>query len=129
MAVLCIGSLALLLAAFALPLFVGGIAPGTQLGLIAVAGFVMTCTVGPVSAVVIDVVHPGVRATGSSVLALFQNLFGLAAGPLVAGLLSDAFGLATALAVVPFFAIAAAAAFARAARTYEADAARAAASE
>ena len=56
-----------------------------------------TCTVGPVSAIVIDVVHPGVRATGSSVLALFQNLFGLAAGPFVAGLLSDAFGLVAAL--------------------------------
>ena len=41
----------------------------------------MTCTVGPVSAIVIDVIHPGVRATGASVLALFQNLFGLAAGP------------------------------------------------
>ena len=45
----------------------------------------MTCTVGPVSAIVIDVIHPGVRATGSSVLALFQNLFGLAAGPFIAG--------------------------------------------
>ena len=53
----------------------------------------MTCTVGPVSAIVIDVIHPGVRATGASVLALFQNLFGLAAGPFIAGVLSDAWGL------------------------------------
>ena len=52
----------------------------------------MTCSVGPVSAIVIDVIHPGVRATGSSVLALFQNLFGLAAGPFIAGVLSDALG-------------------------------------
>ena len=85
----------------------------------------MTCTVGPVSAVVIDVIHPGLRASGSSVLALFQNLFGLAAGPVIAGLLSDAYGLPFAMAVTPLFAIVAAVAFLRAARTYEADAARA----
>ena len=60
-----------------------------------------TCTVGPVSAIVIDVVHPGVRATGSSVLALFQNLFGLAAGPFIAGVLSDAWGLEPALTADP----------------------------
>lgn len=118
MAVLCLASLLLLAGAFTLPL-----SPQMQLALIAVGGFVMTCTVGPVSAIVIDVVHPGVRATGSSVLSLFQNLFGLAAGPLVAGLLSDAFGLRTALSLTPLFAIPAAAAFLFAARTYEADAA------
>ena len=95
-------------------------------GWTAAGGFVMTCTVGPVAAVVIDVIHPGVRATGSAVLALFQNLFGLAAGPFIAGLLSDAQGLPFALTVMPLFSILAAAAFLRAARTYEADAARAA---
>jgi MFS family permease len=78
-----------------------------------------------VSAIVIDVVHPGVRATGSSVLALIQNLFGLAAGPVIAGLLSDQFGLQAALAMTPYFAIPAAVCFLLAARTYEADAARA----
>lgn len=72
------------------------------------------------------VIHPGVRATGGSVLALFQNLFGLAAGPFIAGLLSDAFSLPAALAVMPLFALLAAAALMRAARSYEADAARAA---
>ena len=36
----------------------------------------------------IDVTHPGVRSTGASVLALFQNLFGLALGPFIAGALS-----------------------------------------
>ena len=66
-----------------------------QFALIVLGGFLMTCTVGPVSAIVIDVIHPGVRATGASVLALFQNLFGLAAGPFIAGVLSDAWGLAT----------------------------------
>jgi hypothetical protein len=55
------------------------------------------------------------------VLALFQNLFGLAAGPFVAGLLSDAWGLGTALAVTPLFALLAAGAFMQAMRHYEPD--------
>ena len=68
--------------------------------------------------------HPGLRATGSSVLALFQNLFGLAAGPFIAGALSDAWGLVPALTMTPFAAILAAAAFLLAARSYEDDKAR-----
>jgi MFS family permease len=126
MATLCLLSLVMLGIAFALPAAGWVITPATQFGLIAAGGFVMTCTVGPVAAVVIDVIHPGLRASGSSVLALFQNLFGLAAGPFIAGLLSDARGLVFALAVMPLFSIVAAAAFLRATRTYEADAARAA---
>jgi len=81
--------------------------------------------VGPVSAIVIDVIHPGVRATGSSVLALFQNLFGLAAGPFVAGVLSDAWGLVPALTLTPLCATVAAGAFLLAASSYERDKARA----
>lgn len=127
MAVLCLLSLAVLAFAFGAPALGWALSPSAQFGLIAAGGFVMTCTVGPVSAVVIDVIHPGVRATGSSVLALFQNLFGLAVGPVIAGALSDAWGLAPALAAMPFFSLLAAAAFLRASRTYEADAARAAA--
>ena len=121
MAGLCLASLLLLVAAFAL-----ATDPTLQLALIVAGGLTMTCTVGPVSAIVIDVVHPGVRATGSSVLALFQNLFGLAAGPFIAGLLSDSWGLQAALSATPLFALPAAAAFLLAARTYEADAASAA---
>jgi MFS transporter, Spinster family, sphingosine-1-phosphate transporter len=126
MAAMCLLSLVMLAIAFALPAAGWVITPSTQFGLIAAGGFVMTCTVGPVAAVVIDVIHPGLRASGSSVLALFQNLFGLAAGPFIAGLLSDAYGLVFALAAMPLFSIVAAAAFLRATRTYEADAARAA---
>ena len=85
----------------------------------------MTCTVGPVSAIVIDVIHPGVRATGSSVLSLFQNLFGLAIGPFIAGVLSDAWGLESALTVIPFFGALAAIAFLMAERSYETDKQRA----
>ena len=95
-----------------------------QLACIGIGGFVMTCTVGPVSAVVADVVHPGVRATGLAVLALFQNLLGLAAGPFIAGVLSDAWGLPSALALMPVFGLAAAGFFAVAARSYETDANR-----
>jgi len=117
MAALCIAAMLVLMWGF------GSMAPASQsqLLMIALGGFVMTCTVGPVAAVVINVVHPGVRATGSSVLALFQNLFGLAAGPFIGGVLSDAYGLETALTVIPAFGLLAALFFTLAARTYEAD--------
>lgn len=116
MAALCIVTLAVLA-----PTFWLAHAQSTQFALIALGGFLMTCTVGPVSAVVTDVVHPGVRATGLSVLALFQNLLGLAAGPLFVGALSDAYGLDTALCLIPVFGVVAAAAFLVAGRSYLAD--------
>jgi len=116
MALLCLVSLAVLMFAFGGPL-----TGSEQFAVILLGGFMMTCSNGPVSAIVIDVIHPGVRATGSSVLALFQNLFGLAAGPLVAGVLSDAFGLTPALTAVPAFGALAAAAFLTASRSYAAD--------
>jgi MFS transporter, Spinster family, sphingosine-1-phosphate transporter len=73
----------------------------SQFSLIVLGGFVATCTVGPAAAIVIGVIHPGVRATGASVLSLFQNLFGLAAGLFIAGALSDAVGLEMALTLTP----------------------------
>ena len=121
MALLCVASMVVLVTAFGTTLP----APA-QFALIALGGFIATCTVGPVSAIVIDVIHPGVRATGSSVLALFQNLFGLAAGPFVAGVLSDAWGLVPALTATPLCALIAAGAFWMAAGSYESDKARAA---
>jgi len=60
------------------------------------------------------------------VLALFQNLFGLAAGPFLVGVLSDGMGLQPALAAVPVASVIAAGAFFIAARSYEGDKARAA---
>jgi predicted MFS family arabinose efflux permease len=116
LALLCLTSLAVLATAFG-----AALSASTQFALILTGGFLATCSVGPVSAIVIDVIHPGVRATGSSVLALFQNLFGLAAGPFVAGVLSDAWGLTPALAVTPAFSIVAAIAFVLAARSYDSD--------
>ncbi|MET0203168.1 MAG: MFS transporter, partial [Casimicrobiaceae bacterium] len=96
--------------------------PGNaQFALIVAGGLMMAVNVGPISAAVIDVVHPSVRATAASVLSLIQNLFGLAGGPLLTGMLSDRYGLQFALAVVPTFCILAAILFALAARTYVSD--------
>jgi MFS family permease len=121
MALLCMVSLLLLGFAFGADRIGVTLGAEAQFALIVVGGFVATCTVGPVSAIVIDVIHPGVRATGSSVLALFQNLFGLAAGPFLAGVLSDAWGLVPALTVIPAFGAVAALAFLHAGRSYETD--------
>ena len=93
----------------------------TQFGLIVLGGFLATCTVGPAAAIVIDVIHPGVRSTGASVLSLVQNLFGLAAGPFIGGLLSDLIGLQNALALTPLACIIAAAAFVKARNGYHSD--------
>ncbi|HJV97339.1 MAG TPA: MFS transporter [Albitalea sp.] len=116
MSVLCVASMAVLLAAF------GGSSHGAeQFRLIALGGFLMTCTVGVIAAVVLDVIHPGVRSTGAAVLSLFQNLFGLAVGPFLAGALSDLWGLQQALALIPVSSLFAALAFFFASRSYESD--------
>ncbi|MFO1270386.1 MAG: MFS transporter [Rubrivivax sp.] len=125
-ALLCLATLLVLSFAFGAPRLGLGLSAPVQFALIAAGGFLMTCTVGPAAAVVIDVTHPGVRSTGASVLSLFQNLFGLAVGPFVAGALSDALGLETALTLVPLAGLLAAAAFHRAAASYAEDQARAA---
>ena len=105
-----------MLAAFA------GFPPGpVQFGLIIAGGLLMAGSIGPTDAVVIDVIHPALRATGASVLSLTRNLFGLAGGPLLTGALSDAYGLQFAMTVVPLFGLVAAAMYMFAARTYLGD--------
>ena len=118
---LCLASMVVLMLAFGAPGLGLALSAGTQFALLALGGFLMTCTVGPMSAAVIDVVHPGVRATGSSVLSLFQNLLGLAAGPFIAGLLSDAWTLQYALTAIPLFSVLAAAMLLIACRSFETD--------
>jgi MFS family permease len=49
---------------------------------------------------VLDVVPPGLRATGVSLFVVVQNLFGLAIGPVLTGALADRWGLGSALSVV-----------------------------
>ena len=115
-AVLCLASMGILLTAFG-----GPFSGAAQFRLIALGGFLMTCTVGVIAAVVLDVIHPGVRSTGAAVLSLFQNLFGLAVGPFLAGVLSDQWGLQQAMAVIPLSSLLAALAFVIGSRSYEAD--------
>ena len=87
-----------------------GLPPGNaQFLLIVAGGFVMAGSIGPTDAVVIDVIHPALRATAASVLSLTRNLFGLAGGPLLTGALSDAYGLQFAMSVVPVICLVAAA--------------------
>jgi MFS transporter, Spinster family, sphingosine-1-phosphate transporter len=126
MGVLCLISTVVLGAAFGLPLLGVQISNQVQFALFALGGFFATCTAGPSAAIVMNVVHPGFRATGASILGLLQNLFGMAMGPLIAGTLSDAFGLQTALAVTPLFGIAAAWMLVIGSRSYQRDTERAA---
>ncbi|WP_433236754.1 MFS transporter [Streptosporangium sp. CA-135522] len=115
-AALALVALALLTTAF------GSVPPGPlQLCLIVAGTFAVASAVGPVPAVVMDVVRPSVRATALGMMVLVQNLFGLAVGPLLTGWLSDAYGLPAALTVMPLFCVGAAAALWRASRTYEQD--------
>ena len=125
MALLCIASLLLVVAAFGAPQLGLQMSAQVRFALIAFGGFLMTCTIGPAPAIVMDVIHPGIRATGASVLALFSNLFGLAVGPFIAGVMSDAWGLTAALTAVPAFGLLAALAFGLAGRTYAAEMQRA----
>ncbi|MFO1158733.1 MAG: MFS transporter [Reyranellaceae bacterium] len=96
-----------------------------QLLVIAAGGFMMTAASGSIPSVAIDVIHPGLRATAAAMVAVVQNLLGLAAGPLIAGTLSDAFGLDVALAVMPLSCIASALVLMLGARAYADDRARA----
>ena len=118
--VLTVATFVVLLLAFATE-----VAADTQFRLILLAGFLMTCSVGTTASTVMDVIHPAIRSTGAAVLSLFQNLFGLAIGPVVGGIVSDTWGLQTALAVMPVIGLLATWAFWRASRTYEADLAHA----
>jgi MFS family permease len=121
LALLCVTTMLVLGVAFAAPGLGLALSPQAQFALIAAGGFLMTCTAGPAAAIVIDVTHPSVRSTGASVLSLFQNLFGLALGPVLTGMLSDRVGLATALSIMPAFSLVAMAAMLMASRTYASD--------
>jgi MFS transporter, Spinster family, sphingosine-1-phosphate transporter len=100
-----------------------------QFALIVAGGFTMTSTTGTIPAVAIDVVHPGLRATAGSMVAVVQNLFGLGVGPFITGALSDLYGLQTALALVPFSCLLSAVVLLLGSRSYEADLANVRASE
>jgi len=112
----------LVVAAVSLSTAFGTMQPGSlQFVVIAAGGFMMTAASGTVPAAAIDVIHPGLRATGAAMVAVVQNLFGLAAGPLITGVLSDAFGLVTALSIMPLFCLASAAVLMVGTRVYPAE--------
>jgi MFS family permease len=118
---LTLASMVTLIFAFAAPRWGFTTTASSQIVWIMLGAFLAANTVGPVVAIVINVMHPSVRATGASVLALFQNLFGLAAGPLIAGVLSDHWGLQTTMIYMPLFSLLAALMFLFTVGTYEAD--------
>ena len=96
-----------------------------QIGLIVLGGFLMSCTLGTVLSITLDVIQPAFRATAAAFTTLVGNL-GIAGGPFLLGILSDQFGLQTALTWVPVLSLAAAYLILVASRTYAADSARAA---
>jgi len=101
----CLGSCAILLLAFSLP------AGPVQLGLICL-GMIIACgTNGPSSAMVANLTHYSVHGTAFAALTLFNNLLGIAAGPLITGKVSDVIGLQAAFQLVPLISIASAAVF------------------
>jgi len=115
-AVLAMVSAGLLVTAFA------AVGPGVvQFLLVVAGGATMTAASGPVAAVVVDVVHPALRATAISTMAAVQNLLGLAVGPVLAGWLSDLYGLTAALTVIPVLCVASAATFWYGSRSYKRD--------
>jgi sugar phosphate permease len=92
-------TLVLLGAAFAMK-------PGApQLLLLAVGCFFAAGTTGPTGAMVARLTHESIRATAFGTLTLFNNVLGLAAGPIVTGILADRLGLATAMRYVPLAAL------------------------
>ncbi|NBV75255.1 MAG: MFS transporter, partial [Methylococcaceae bacterium] len=121
MALLCGLSLLLIASAFSYFDFWNDVGLPSRLTLIAIGAFAMTCTIGPASAIIIDVTQDAHRVTGASVLTLFQNLFGLATGPFLIGLLADQVGLDRALSFISLFSLISIFAFLRAKRFYKHD--------
>lgn len=90
-------------AAAALLLAVGFQLPagGSQLVVIGCGAFFSAGASGPATAMVANLSHASVRATGFGMLTLANSLLGLAAGPFVIGLLADHLGLLGALQLAP----------------------------
>ena len=76
-ALLCLATLVVISFSFGAPRLGISLPGQAQFALITLGGLLMTCTIGPAAAAVIDVTHPGVRATGASILALTRICSGL----------------------------------------------------
>jgi MFS family permease len=82
------------------------LAPGSaQLALIAVGAFFAAGTTGPAGAMVANLTPASIRATAFGTYTLFNNLLGLAAGPLIVGALADRMGLDNALQLAPLVSV------------------------
>ena len=76
--------------------------PGpAQLVLIGIGAFFSAGASGPVTAMVANLTHPSIRATGFGSLTLVNSLLGLALGPFLVGVVADRIGLLGALRIVP----------------------------
>jgi MFS family permease len=82
----------------------GALDPGSslQIACLMVAHFTVACVSPLAYTTIIDLVHPGVRATGISLLITLQNVCGMGLGPLVAGAVSDRYDLGTAITMLAF---------------------------
>jgi predicted MFS family arabinose efflux permease len=101
---------AVVFAALSLVLIGGGfaLAPGrVQLILLAIGCFFTAGTAGPTGALVARLTPESIRSTAFGTLTFFNNVLGLAAGPLVTGILADRLGLTGALTFVPLISVAA----------------------
>ncbi|MFZ3572062.1 MFS transporter [Streptomyces sp. BH097] len=88
-----------------------GLASGTaSLILIGCGAFFAAGSSGPTAAVVTDLSHSSVRATGLGALTVANNVLGLALGPFVVGMVADHLGLLGALRLAPLMYVAAVAA-------------------
>jgi MFS family permease len=91
---------AVVFAALSVVLLVGAftVKPGGgQMLLLALGSFFAAGTTGPTGAMVARLTHESIRATAFGTLTFFNNLLGLAAGPLIAGAIADRVGLDSAL--------------------------------
>ncbi|MFI6647250.1 MFS transporter [Streptomyces sp. NPDC050529] len=99
--VFCVVSLVCLSAGF-------GLAPGAaSLILIGCGSFFAAGSSGPTAAIVAELSHRSVRATGLGTLTVANNVLGLALGPFVVGMVADHLGLAGALRLAPLMYLAA----------------------
>lgn len=113
--VYCTGTAASLALALVLP------AGAAQLGLIALAMFLVAGTTGPAGAMVANLTPLAIHGSAFATLTLANNLIGLAPGPILTGRLADAVGLTHAFQFLPLPCLAAAAVFAAMRRTYLGD--------
>lgn len=73
-----------------------------QMVLLGIGAFFAAGSSGAASAMVANLTHPSLRASGFGMLTLAYSLVGMALGPFVVGILADRMGLLDALRVAPF---------------------------